>query len=342
MKTLQKTLLLIVGLFVSINTFALGIEALAISPDGKTVVTSGQNYAIYVFDANNHSIKKRVRIDFGQGRANDLWFSKDGKSLWYVSDVKIAQFETSNWTQLKKISCSKAQISSDKTKILITESFDKKVHIIDASTGVIDKTFTHQGEERIEEIGFSVQTNQVLFLYASEDTDTEEEKQFSYSELEEMNIIERVHSKNKFDGEERKFIVINTTDGSVASKGSTWFSDNYNVDVVPGENGSFYLLSDEGVVTLDNSGKTTALNVDDDIDKAILSDDRKSIITIGHEFVSTYDVANKETKKLSYTKDYSESASCIIKVSNGYIVGMSNYELFFISDNGATKIVTVL
>jgi len=67
------------------------ISAVAISPDGKTVLTNGNNNAVYLWDVPSSGAAKRIRIFSGHSRTiKDVVFSPDGsKALSGAGDGAI-------------------------------------------------------------------------------------------------------------------------------------------------------------------------------------------------------------------------------------------------------------
>jgi hypothetical protein len=56
----------------------LGLEAVAVSHDGKSLAVGGQNRVVYLLDAGSLEVKKRLSV---KARVGNLAFSKDGKRL---------------------------------------------------------------------------------------------------------------------------------------------------------------------------------------------------------------------------------------------------------------------
>src|SRR5215207_9445246 len=55
-----------------------GLEAVAVSPDGKRLAVGGQNRVVYLLDADTLAVQRRVWLGARVGR---LSFSGDGKRL---------------------------------------------------------------------------------------------------------------------------------------------------------------------------------------------------------------------------------------------------------------------
>jgi WD40 repeat protein len=72
-----------------------GHSVVAVSPDGKTVVTGGASRALYVLDADTLSVKSRIWIG---GRIGTLCFNRDGTRL-VVEDDEETTFllDTADW-----------------------------------------------------------------------------------------------------------------------------------------------------------------------------------------------------------------------------------------------------
>ena len=63
-----------------------GLEAVAISPDGKVVALGGQNRVLYLLDADTLEVKRRLWLG---ARIGKLTFSKDGKRLAVEDDADV-------------------------------------------------------------------------------------------------------------------------------------------------------------------------------------------------------------------------------------------------------------
>ncbi|NUN49114.1 MAG: hypothetical protein HUU15_09840 [Candidatus Brocadiae bacterium] len=74
-----------------------GLGAVAVSPDGKTVVTGGASRVLYVLDAASMDVKSRIWI---RARVGGLVFSRDGSRLFLEDDEETVHvYETAGWTE---------------------------------------------------------------------------------------------------------------------------------------------------------------------------------------------------------------------------------------------------
>src|SRR5262245_36220436 len=61
-----------------------GLEAIAVSPDGKRLAAGGQNRVVYLLDADTLEVQKRIWLGARVGR---LAFTTDGKRLLVEDDA---------------------------------------------------------------------------------------------------------------------------------------------------------------------------------------------------------------------------------------------------------------
>ncbi len=80
-----------------------GLGAVAVSPDGKTVVVGGQNRVLYVVDAETFEVKKRI---WTRARVGALEFSKDGSTLVLEDDAEETHlFDGKTFEHRKRLPC---------------------------------------------------------------------------------------------------------------------------------------------------------------------------------------------------------------------------------------------
>jgi WD40 repeat protein len=63
-----------------------GLEAVAVSPDGKVVAAGGQNRVLYLLDAGSLAVKQRLWLG---ARVGNLAFSGDGRRLAVLDDADV-------------------------------------------------------------------------------------------------------------------------------------------------------------------------------------------------------------------------------------------------------------
>jgi WD40 repeat protein len=113
------------------------VMAIAYSPDGKSVVSSGFETGIYWWNPQNG---ERVKLQGGHGVAvHELAFSKDGKRLVSAAaDRTVKIWDGVSGTVLRSLSVGSVTyacaISSD-NKLVVSGSFDGLVRVWDEATG---------------------------------------------------------------------------------------------------------------------------------------------------------------------------------------------------------------
>jgi WD40 repeat protein len=131
------------------------LTALALSPDGKRVLTAGLDYMARVWDPDTGKETRSLPfLTTNYGTPRSVAYSPDGslfavgfsQGVTYVS--KAEGFEN-NWPRVFKnhdafISC--VAVAPDNRRV-VTGSWDKTVKVTEAQTGKVVLTFTrHQGE----------------------------------------------------------------------------------------------------------------------------------------------------------------------------------------------------
>jgi WD40 repeat protein len=120
-----------------VTGFLSSINAIAFSPDGKTLVTAGQD--IQFWDAANGNPLNTLKND-GYS-TNQLVFSQDGKWLLAVMDNKVVIWDTLTQTQTRAISLLQDHafgiiaISPDGQTIAASESTLPIIHLFNLNTG---------------------------------------------------------------------------------------------------------------------------------------------------------------------------------------------------------------
>ncbi|MCP5102345.1 MAG: hypothetical protein GY950_03150, partial [bacterium] len=91
------TVLFALGLFASIqaHTPKNGLGAVAVSPDGKTIVVGGDTRTLYVLDPSSLEVKKRIWL---KTNIYEMAFNKDGSVLVVEDTSETLYFvKATNW-----------------------------------------------------------------------------------------------------------------------------------------------------------------------------------------------------------------------------------------------------
>ncbi|QEG24149.1 PD40 domain-containing protein [Mariniblastus fucicola] len=203
------------------------LGALAVSPDGKTLVAAGYNRVMYVCNPDDLTVNKRIYLNIVPYEA---FFSSDGSSLViFSSDKVITIYDTATWKRKAEIKKTYDIAIASKTNEMVvmhgTKYRDSKrftpVAVYDLSTG------EKKCETSFEMDGYAIGTNedasQVIVISRAR-TDESEAKEKTPKELEGM---ERDEFEQKHDG---RIADVLWLDGELkeTNRYSSFYSDSGN------------------------------------------------------------------------------------------------------------------
>lgn len=155
------TLLLVLPLAAHTPKNALG--AVAVSPDGKTVVAGGDNRVLYVIDAASLEVKKRIWLKVGLYEAA---FNKDGSVLVVEDTSETLHFiKTADWQVFNKVT--KAGYMSPAPAVDLVAGLSSgyqtsTIKFISMSTGTWKDQVQFPG--KVVAIGLNAQGNRLVVL----------------------------------------------------------------------------------------------------------------------------------------------------------------------------------
>ena len=151
-----------------------GLGAVAISPDGKTLVVGGDNRVLYVLDAANHEVLKRIWL---KTNIYEMEFNSDGSTLVVEDTKEILRFiDTASWKVMNQVKNAGNFSAAPGVDLLagMKPSYKlTKIYILSMKDGKRQKTVEHAGNARV--IGLSPKGDRLVVL-ADGPRDMEEKK----------------------------------------------------------------------------------------------------------------------------------------------------------------------
>jgi WD40 repeat protein len=314
-----KTLILGLFLFLVAQSKA-SSNIFNISPDGKTIAFSSQNFVIYLLDATTLSVTKKVRLKSNPITTFDglFCFSPDGKTFLYSTSTDIIIFNTNDWSVKQEIKRFKGDIywSGDYSNFLLYDY--KTISIYDMNSAKIEDTIITQTENRdIQNVSFSSDNSKLILISNEYNSTTEPKERYTNKDYQSLNQKEHFEKEMKNDGRQIVYTVINIEDSNVEKIKNTWFS-NIKLEVIPLPNNEFILGSTRGFLKIDSKDKITVYN---EIGGSNYKYDALNNLLIYTSFskLNVFDFKNK--KEYELRNEYVTTASnCLINNSIYYVI----------------------
>ena len=234
------------------------IGAIAVSPDGATVVASGNPRTFYVLDADTLEVKDRVWHGYNPLR---LYWTKDGSRLaLYHTDDIVTFFDAASLKEVGKTEKFNAHcFAAGAGKLITMHSGSKKdekypitLTVYSLATGEKTASTVLSYTVPVGDIACSPDGAQIAIASKQYDTDTEEKK----NPPKDMAREDQPEFKKRNDA---KAMWIGWFDGDL-NKGAeyeSWFSDS---------GASLFFIKDGKALWFDNSTENVAFQADGTIE----------------------------------------------------------------------------
>lgn len=207
------------------------LGAIAVSPDGGTVLAAGDNRVLYVLDASDLSVRDSIWIGINP---LSLFYSADGGTV-VIHDTKndLRFYETETWEVTATVGDAQAVALAEEADILFAAGRAKgrgadattALYGYDMATGKAVLTVAAKGA--ITAIGAAPDGSRIVGLTRAADTDGEKKK----TAPSNLKGVDKLRFEQQNDGKNAEFV---TFDGSGAETGrtATWFSSTSPLDLI--------------------------------------------------------------------------------------------------------------
>jgi WD40 repeat protein len=232
-----------------------GLEAIAVTPDGKTLAVAGHNRTVYVLDAATLSVKRRFWV---AGRVGFLAFNRDGRRLLVEDDSESLQFfDTAGWKVLETVPrCSGAVVSATADLVAVRDRSalrNDRLRFLSLSDGKVKGEI--ELEERASAYAFSPDGKRLVLLTASREGD--EEKVPISKAPAELSELERKEFRLKHDGRVSTLRTLEVPSGKAVRQVQLWYtSDSDSTRLVVRGERTWVLNFNNTCARIDAKGKT--------------------------------------------------------------------------------------
>lgn len=207
-----------------------GLAAVAVSPDGKTLVTGGQNRVIYVLDASTLEVRKRI---WASARVGQLAFNRDGTRLVLEDDDEnLTFYDTATYEALKTVSRASDMNCAPAADLLAMhrEVRDQAIHFLSMTDG--NEKGSIPFSERIAAFGLDSSGSRLVVL--TEAVKNEEEPRVPVADTpKDLKGVEKKIYEQKHDARTSSMLVYEVPSGKLVSRHELWYSTSSGrVDVV--------------------------------------------------------------------------------------------------------------
>ena len=209
-----------------------GLEAVAVSPDGKWIATGGQNRVVYLLDADTLEVKKRVYLGV---RVGGLAFSRDGTRLVVEDETDTLHLlDTATAKVLTKVPNASGMLA-DPTgdQVIVRDHSDpEKPRLRRLSTTKLEEVGRIELDDRVAAFALDASGKRLLILGASRLGD---EKRVPVNEIpRELTGLARWTFRLKYDGLVSHLSTADLATGKIVERSKMWYtSDSENTLVVP-------------------------------------------------------------------------------------------------------------
>ena len=275
-------------LFLSLLPFVLaggvtgraGLDAVAVSSDGKWIAAGGQNRVVYLIDAETLEVKRRVHLGT---RIGGLAFSRDGTRLviedetdtLHLMDTATAKV----LTKLANLSGMLADPSGDQV-IVRDQAEAERPRLRRLSTAKLESLGLIDLDARASAFSLDATGKQLVVLSASRPGD---EKRVPANEVpRELTGLARWRFRLEYDGLVSQLVTFDLATGKVVGRKPLWYtSDSENTIVVPGDK-TTYILNRVNICAKVAADKIDLFETADRINYALAtSPDHKTLLTGG-------------------------------------------------------------
>ena len=217
-----------------------GLEAVAISADGKWIATGGQNRVVYLLAADTLEVKKRIYLGV---RIGGLAFSKDGSRLVIEDETDTLHLlDTSTDKVVVKLANMNGMVPDATGDEVIVRDLTEpeKPRLRRLSTAKLEEVGRIDLDGRAVAFTLDATGKRLVVLGASQPGD---EKRVPANEVpRELTGLARWRFRLKYDGLVSQLYSLDPATGKVLERTKLWYtSDSENTIVVPAGKTAFVL-----------------------------------------------------------------------------------------------------
>ena len=257
-----------------------GLEAVAVSADGKWIATGGQNRVVYLLAADTLEVKKRIYLGV---RIGGLAFSRDGTRLVIEDETDTLHLmDTSTGKVLAKLANMNGMLADAVGDQLLVRDLSEpeKPRLRRLSTAKLEDRGRIDLEGRAAAFTLDATGKRIVVLGASQPGD---EKRVPVKEVpRELTGLARWTFRLKYDGLVSQFYTIDLATGKIGERTKLWYtSDSENTIVVPAGK-TTYVLNRVNICAKIVGEKIDLFATPDRVNYALgISPDGKTLLTGG-------------------------------------------------------------
>jgi WD40 repeat protein len=208
-----------------------GLEAVDISPDGKTIVVGGQNRVIYVVDAESLEVLKR---HWAKARVGTLRYTGDGKVLLVEDEEGTVHLHDAGsmltddpkvTKQIQEAEDIECQPKADLFAAIGGDWKTKEVTVYTMSEGSEKMKVTLPEKVKPAGMAISPDGKKLAILTDAQDTDTE--KKLGYGDIpKDLKNLAKDEFRQKNDGKISHLMIYDIPSGKELKKVDLWYTSS--------------------------------------------------------------------------------------------------------------------
>jgi hypothetical protein len=242
--------------FAAVPKGALG--AIAVSPDGTTIVAAGDNRVLYVLDAEDLSVQGSIWIGINP---LEIHFSNSGETI-VIHDTKnnLVFYSTKTWKPIGEVSDANSIAVAEKADIIVAsgraKGRDEKAvtAIYGYSLATGKQVISAEVAVGVHAIGVLSDASRIFALSKPIKTDKEKKEKPPAN----LKGLDKEEFKQKHDGKYAQFVTLDKT-GKELGRYTTWYSSSSAV-LLAAQGKSIFALNYSNInAELDRTGKQAKL-----------------------------------------------------------------------------------
>lgn len=321
-----------------------GLEAVAISPDGKTLVTGGQSRVLYVIDAEKLEVRQRLWVG---ARIGFVAFNRDGSRLLVEDDVPaVSLYDTATWKVVKSVSgveFASVAVAADLVAVRKNPFGKSEIQFLSlADLGDKGKVEVDAGAAAF---GLSPDGKTLAVLTRSKDT--KDEKRLNFNEIpNDLKGIKRKEFVQRNDGRAAELLVFDVDAGKLVRTTKSWYTADYDTTVAYLNDTAYLLNYDNLGAKISKEGDITVFESPLFTNYALgLSPDSKTVVvgSAGEGSIGGFEGAKWQSFRIDRVRGWMEFFGSFAVGRDGTVYGVTSaFRLVKVSAGGKVeKVVPV-
>ena len=314
---------------------ASGLDALALSGDGKLLAVGGRNRAVYLLDADTLAVRHRLGV---RAPVRNLAWTADAAAVVVEDDrTTLRRFERATGKWLATLDDARGLTLHPAGQLaLVHGATVRLIQLADFRT-----LATLETNERPAAMAFDASGKEIFLLEQGQFT--EDEKRLPAAEIpEKLRGLEREEFRQRHDG---RIALLRSYDleGKELRRRRLWYtSDTDSTTLIPRDKEMLILNRSNTVARVDAKGEITLYRLDVPVLHARAANPQGNRVALGLRGAVRLLTDKVQDVSLGEADDQAEFVTRLLVRPDGQVFGVTSaYRVFGISPQGKVRIVPV-